>query len=173
MTAVFSGVVSACSSNRSWTRLAESNATSVRFHSASRRWSDPVDEAAAMLSKVVVIVGEVSGAAHKIVFYEEAIDSGAEKSLDRLVWRVDDRLPLYVETRIQHDLAPGNFAERFQQRVERRVVIRRNGLHARGTVDVSDCGQGCAILLADDHGRDHVGQRSHRRDVKPSIDFLD
>src|SRR5271155_4433059 len=169
MTAVFSGVLRACSSKRSWTRFAESKATSVRFHSASRRWSDPVDEAAAMLSKEVVIVGEVSGAAHKIVFYEEAIDSGAEKSLDRLVRRVDDRLPLYVEARIQHDLAPGNLPQRFQQCVERRVVIRRNSLHARRAVDVSDRRQSCAILLADDHGRDHIGQRSHRRDVKPSI----
>src|ERR1700722_3570700 len=172
--AVFSGVRSACSSKRSWTSFPQSNSTSVRFQRSNLLWSEAFSETAVVPSKgIVVVMGLGLCAANEIIFQEQTIDSGAEKSLNRFMRGVYDRLPFYVEARIQHNLAAANLPYRFQQGVERRVVMRRNGLHARRAIDMGDCGQRRAILFADVHRGDHIRQRRHRRNVEPSVDFFD
>ena len=69
-------------------------------------------------------------AAHQNILKKEKVNTGAEKSLNRLSRSVDDRLALDVEARIEHHLPARGLSYRLQQRVELLVVFGGDSLYS-------------------------------------------
>ena len=81
------------------------------------------------------------------IFEEQKLNPGSEKRLERLARRVDDRLSLDVEARVQNHLATGQFPHLLEKCMKVAVVLFRDGLDTSRTVDVCDRGKGTRDVL--------------------------
>src|SRR5271168_3108696 len=83
------------------------------------------------------------------VLQEQCLDAGPQKRLKCLCRRIDDRLTLDVEARVEHHLPICQLSDGPEQLVEFGVACGRDRLHSGGAVDMGDGGQVGTVFLAD------------------------
>src|SRR5262245_12636462 len=114
----------------------------------------------------------IGASGDKVVLQKQSLNSGSQECLDRFARRVDDRLALYVESRIQDHFTAGCFSDRLQKSVEIRIVFCRHGLDASAAVHMSDGRKRRPVLLADIDDHDHVRQFSASLDLEPDMSLF-
>src|ERR1019366_2787279 len=107
-------------------------------------------------SSASVRLQSTASAGNKPVLQKKKFNASAEEGLYRFLWRVHDGLPFHVKAGVEDHFSARGLADRSKKTMKIRIVFFGNGLQARRTVHMRDRRQGCPVLGAHVHHRDHV-----------------